>query len=334
MLALPDNTLLQINLSTQILCYIFVTLPVALRLVIWREIGRPFGVEDVTCFVAWIRTQLLFMGYCTCALIYGFDGGAEGMASLSDNQIETSFKISYVSTIFYAPLALFVKATLLLVLAKVWRPFRKIIVVDITLGLIVAYYIAILFVKTFLCSPISAYWTMLTRPGGRCLNRSAVIIADSLISVISDIAILVLPIIFTWSLHMSLKSKVKVVALLGLGGIAVGFSLYRLVLVILHGDDPDQTLLFLRILLSGNAEGGIGLICACLPAISKYITRRRARTLSSKDRPAEETQIPLERTYDRSESYHSVDASFQSHLEPHVWPGSAESPQLNARRES
>lgn len=198
------------------------------------------------------------------------------MAGLSVNQIETSFKvgiasmlhsiistwdkkgeglthtqISYVSTIFYAPLALFVKATLLLVLAKVWRPFRSIIVVDIILGLIVSYYIAILFVKTFICWPISAYWTKLTRPGGQCLNRRAVIIADSLISVISDIAILVLPIIFTWSLHMSLKIKVKVIALLGLGGIAVGFSLYRLVLVILNGDDPEQTLFFLRVLLSG-----------------------------------------------------------------------------------
>lgn len=46
MLALPDNPLLQVNLSTQILCYILVTLPVVLRLVIWRELGRPFGAED------------------------------------------------------------------------------------------------------------------------------------------------------------------------------------------------------------------------------------------------------------------------------------------------
>ena len=196
------------------------------------------------------------------------------MAGLSVHQIEFSFKvsipppfflissawkrekdlhtqISYVSTIIYPHLALFVKATLLLVLARVWRPFRSIIVVDIVLGLIVLYYVAILFVKAFLCWPISTYWTMLTRPGGRCLPFPPVIIADSVISVVSDIAILVLPIIFTWSLNMPLKTKVKVVALLGLGGIAVGFSIYRLVLIIVNGYDPEQTLLFMRILLSG-----------------------------------------------------------------------------------
>ncbi|PLN79005.1 hypothetical protein BDW42DRAFT_173808 [Aspergillus taichungensis] len=54
MLALIDNPLPQVNFSTQILCYIFVTLPVVLRLVIWRELGRPFSIEDVTCFVAWV----------------------------------------------------------------------------------------------------------------------------------------------------------------------------------------------------------------------------------------------------------------------------------------
>ncbi|PLN79004.1 hypothetical protein BDW42DRAFT_173804 [Aspergillus taichungensis] len=268
------------------------------------------------------------MGYCTCALIYGLAGGAETMASLSVNQIETSFKISYASTIIYPLLALFVKATLLLVLARVWRPVRSIIVVDIILGLIVAYYVAILFVKAFLCWPISTYWTLLTKPGGRCLFFPAVIISDSIISVISDIAILVLPIIFTWSMNMSWKRKARVIVLLGLGGIAVGFSLYRLVLTILDGNDPDQTRLFLRILLSGNAEGGIGLICACLPAISKYMSRRRGRTVSSENRSTKKEQIPLETVHD------SGDALFQSRLESHVWPGSAESSQLNARRES
>lgn len=157
-----------------------------------------------------------------------------------------------------------VKVTLLLVLAKIYRPFRGAIAVYVILALNVLYYFIILFVKAFICTPVSAYWTTAkaTKPGesesGTCLDRPAVIIADSLISVISDIAILVLPVVFTWPLQMRVKVKVKVVSLLGLGGIAVGFSLYRLVLLIVDGNTPDQSILFMRVLLSG---------CAGLPCI-------------------------------------------------------------------
>lgn len=154
-----------------------------------------------------------------------------------------------------------VKVTLLLVLARIYRPFRGAIAVYVILTLNVLYYFIILFVKAFICTPVSAYWTKAktTKPGesGTCLDRPAVIIADSLISVISDIAILVLPVVFTWPLQMRLKVKVKVVSLLGLGGIAVGFSLYRLVLLIVDGNTPDQSILFMRVLLSGCA----GLPC-------------------------------------------------------------------------
>ncbi|KAL2838189.1 hypothetical protein BJY01DRAFT_251091 [Aspergillus pseudoustus] len=251
---LSENTLLQISLSTQILCYTLVTLFVILRLVLQRRLGKPFSADDDA-----------------------FCGGAEKESNLTVSEIETSFKVSYASTIFYAPLALSVKVTLLLVLAKIYRPCRfGTIAIYATLALNMFYYTTILFVKAFICNPVSAYWTSKGEPSEKCLNRFAVIAADSSISVISDIAILVLPIILTWPLQMAARLKVKVMALLGLGGVAVGFSLYRLVLVVTDRNSPDQTILFMRVLLSGNAEGGIGLICACLPALSKYHSHRRS----------------------------------------------------------
>ncbi|KAL4870689.1 hypothetical protein BDV12DRAFT_165600 [Aspergillus spectabilis] len=314
---LKENKLLQINLSTQIICFTFVTPFVFLRLIIRRRLRHPISIEDVTCFLAW----LLFMGYCTCALIYGFSGGAQKMAKLSLNQIETSSKISYASTIIYAPLTLLVKVTLLLVLAKIYRPLRGAIAVYAILSLNVSYYITILFVKAFICSPVSTYWTMMSKLGGKCLDRPAVIIADSLISVISDIAILVLPVIFTWPLQMPVKVKLKVIALLGLGGIAVAFSLYRLVLLILDGNTPDQTILFMRVLLSGNAEGGIGLICACLPALSKYITRCREKNNSSQQKQ-KHTCWSSNTIFDGSQNCNEAVLPLQSHVETHIWRSS------------
>ncbi|OJJ07932.1 hypothetical protein ASPVEDRAFT_155667 [Aspergillus versicolor CBS 583.65] len=318
---LADNGLLQVNLATQILCITLVTPVVILRLIIRKRLYQPFSVEDVTCFLAW----LLFMGYCTCCIMYGFAGGADNMVYLSQDEIHTTFKISYASTIIYAPLAMTVKVTLLLVLAKIYRPLRGALAVYIILALNVVYYLIILFVKAFICMPVSAYWTKTTGPdgSGTCLDRPAVLIADSLISVISDIAILVLPVVFTWPLQMRMRVKIKVVSLLGLGGIAVGFSLYRLVLLIVDGSTPDRSVFFMRVLLSGNAEGGIGLICACLPTLSKYITLyRQNRQASEHDQPRD--CVKFNPIFDGTSNWNNGTqfASLQSHMETHIWRGS------------
>lgn len=201
----------------------------------------------------------------------GFAGGAENLSRLNTNQIQTTFKvgiqcgnncflmgvlltllkISYASTIIYAPMALSVKVSLLLILARIYKPFRGVIAVYTILAVNTCYYITILFVKAFSCIPVSTYWTVISEINEACLDRSAVIIADSIISAISDIAILVLPVVFTWPLKMPTIAKIKIIAILGLGGIAIAFSLYRLALVITIGKSQDQTILFMKVLLSG-----------------------------------------------------------------------------------
>ena len=87
--------------------------------------------------------------------------------------------------------------------------------------------------------------------GGSCLDQAAALIADSVISVVSDIIILILPLPLTWSLQMSRNRKLRVMGLLGAGGLATGFSLYRLVLVLKDGNSSDMSLMFIRVILSG-----------------------------------------------------------------------------------
>lgn len=201
-------------------------------------------------------------------------------------------QISYIATLFYAPMALFVKVALLALLARVFKPYRKwVIVIYVILGIVLAYYIPAFIIKARICSPVSAYWNG-TASGGSCLNQGKVILADSVMSVVTDLAILILPLPLTWSLQMPLEKKLKVIGLLSAGGLATGFSLYRLVLIVQDGQSPDQTMVFTRVVLTGyassptagalrtnlndrNAEGAVGLICACLPALNVLISRAR-----------------------------------------------------------
>ncbi len=128
--------------------------------------------------------------------------------------------------------------------------------------------------------------------------------SDSIISVISDLAILVLPLPLTWSLQMPRKKKIRVIGLLGAGGLATAFSVYRLALIIHNGQSQDATVVLIKVILSGyvphssqpppissltnlppatsNAEAGIGLICACLPATSALYTHYTHAATSSR----------------------------------------------------
>jgi hypothetical protein len=162
-------------------------------------------------------------------------------------------KWCYIATLLYCPMALFVKIALLSILTRIFAPYRnKVFFIYGLLGALCVYYTIALIIKIRICYPIPYYWLGdELEGGGTCLDQTAALIADSVISVVSDIIILILPLPLTWSLQMSKNKKLRVMGLLGAGGFAVGFSLYRLVLVLQDGTSPDQTIVFMCVIMSG-----------------------------------------------------------------------------------
>ncbi|KAK9791436.1 hypothetical protein SCARD494_07619 [Seiridium cardinale] len=175
---------------------------------------------------------------------------------------------------------LFCKLALLLLIARIFGSVytKTIRGIYIFLGLLVIYYVTAVVIKIRICSPISAYWK---GEKDKCIDQTALITADSVISVVSDLAILLLPTPLTWSLNMSRKKKMRVVGILCAGGLATAFSIYRLGVTIAEGNSTNQTIVFIKLVFSGNAEVGIGLICACLPSINALINRRKHRSTYS-----------------------------------------------------
>ncbi|KAJ5815588.1 hypothetical protein N7474_007365, partial [Penicillium riverlandense] len=191
--------------------------------------------------------------------------------------------IAYVGTVLYSPTALFVKTSLIYILIRVFHPiYSGLIALYCLLGLVICYYFIIMFVKIFICHPVSAYWDLAERTNGSCLRLSSLIIADSAVSFVTDAAILASPVALTWSLQMPARKKLRVICILGLGGVAVGFALFRLVIGVHERENRHNTVVFLRSILTGNAELGIGLICACLPALTALATHHREQPSSGR----------------------------------------------------
>jgi hypothetical protein len=163
--------------------------------------------------------------------------------------------------------------------------------IKIFMGVMLAYYIPAVIVKIRICNPISKFWDQ--DIDGTCLDQASIIMADAVVSVVSDLIVLILPLPLTLSLQMSAKRKMRVMAILGAGGLAVAASIIRLILIVFTGQSKDVSHAFMRInmlgyvpsqstpltkhsnhvFLSSNAEVSIGIICTCLPSLSAFIVR-------------------------------------------------------------
>ncbi|PGH09828.1 hypothetical protein GX51_00515 [Blastomyces parvus] len=217
--------------------------------------------------------NILGVGYSIIAILMGKYGGGYHQWDVPKSDIVPFNKTVYGTMVIYGPAAFLTKASILLILTRVFAPYRKTVrFIYVYFGVLLAYYVPAIIVKVRICMPISYFW-LGQDSEGTCLDERAIILADAIISVVSDLTILVLPLLLTHSLQMSLKKKIRVIGILGAGGLACASSIVRLVLIVQKGNAKDQTHVFMQINLWGNAEVSIGIICACLPSLAALLNR-------------------------------------------------------------
>lgn len=106
--------------------------------------------------------------------------------------------------------------------------------------MIVIFYVSMQFFKIFICSPISKFWDPITP--GKCFNKYGIYLADTVASVITDVAILAHPIPLVRGLNIPKSQKIKVYALLAAGGVATAASIARLAILLTLKNKADITL--------------------------------------------------------------------------------------------
>lgn len=153
--------------------------------------------------------------------------------------------------VMYGPTAFLTKVSILWITLRVFKPYRKVVYfIYAFLGVMLAYYIPAVIVKIRICQPVSLFWDP-DGAKGSCLNQSAIIMADAVVSVVSDSIVLILPLPLTLSLQMDWKRKLRVMLLLCAGGLAVASSIVRLVLIAIIGQSKDLTVAFTKISMFG-----------------------------------------------------------------------------------
>jgi hypothetical protein len=180
---------------------------------------------------------MLFLSVTSTMVYYG--EGYHGW-DITDEAYSQILKWLYALGIVYSPTAFFIKTTLLLIEARVFAVRRR-VAKGIYIFIVATFlaYCPTLIMKIVVCSPIKAYWSMQVQ--GSCLNQYKMFLADICVAIVTDLCILVIPIPVTWTMRIPVAKKIKIVALLGIGGIGTGVAIYRLIVAIPFVDETDTS---------------------------------------------------------------------------------------------
>jgi hypothetical protein len=121
-----------------------------------------------------------------------------------------------------------IKASILTFFHRTFGPNRIFrIAVWCVAALVVGLWLASTLAAIFQCTPISFFWNK-NQPG-TCFNANAFVLVTSIINVVTDFIIVVMPMPIIWKLDMPRARKIGVCGIFLLGGVVVFASTIRLV---------------------------------------------------------------------------------------------------------
>uniref|UniRef100_A0A0B7KT88 Rhodopsin domain-containing protein n=1 Tax=Bionectria ochroleuca TaxID=29856 RepID=A0A0B7KT88_BIOOC len=200
----------------------------------------------------------------------------EDYSQVLKTHAKITLKWLYANSIIYFPTAYFTKITLLLLIGRVFAVKRRVTKsIHIFIIVLLVAHLPVQIIKIAICIPIRAYWDPLVH--GRCLNQRKIFIFGLSLAIFTDLVILLVPMPLTWSLRVPLRKKIKIMAMLGAGGIATGMTILRMYKAVKFIHSNDVTADFVSLTLTAMAELTIGLICSCFPAVNILIERRTTK---------------------------------------------------------
>ncbi|KAI9747944.1 MAG: hypothetical protein M1815_003738 [Lichina confinis] len=125
-------------------------------------------------------------------------------------------------------------------------------------------------------------------PGATCINTYILVTSASSINSFSDLAMLIIPLVAIWHLHMPRKQKLAVSVVFAFGMLGLASALARLGWQLHEAKNQNRTVVLTTLVILAYTEHAIGLIVACmpvLPAFFRHVIRQKALTGASASGP-------------------------------------------------
>lgn len=140
-------------------------------------------------------------------------------------------------------------------------------VIWLTILVNLLYTISLILVTTLQCVPKGLPF------GSTCVNQFLVFILASVINIITDLAVLLIPVARIWKLQMSRQRKYAICALFAFGALAPIASIARLGYQIPMGTNPNKTAIYPVIAVLATAEQGVAMVIGSAPVCSSLVLK-------------------------------------------------------------
>ncbi|KAI1417948.1 hypothetical protein F5Y13DRAFT_199079 [Hypoxylon sp. FL1857] len=244
----------------------------AVAFVVLRIFSRHFAFQSLVLELSdwFILTALVFF-ITSCVLIadstyYGF-----GRHIIAVTDVRMMVILNICTEVTYCFTMVFIKLSMLALYGRIF-PQQSFRIWLWSIGVfLVAWAISGSFSAIFQCTPISFYWNPV-EDDGFCINYGLQMLISSIINIITDFVILLLPVPLIWKLHTTKQKKRLLILTFALGSMACIVSLVRLPLTLQLGTD-DGSWDSVPATLCSEAELMIGILAVSTPTYQAIIRR-------------------------------------------------------------
>ncbi|KAF2646226.1 hypothetical protein P280DRAFT_544619 [Massarina eburnea CBS 473.64] len=262
-------TIYPIALGLGVTFSVLVGISIILRVFTRSYIMRVFRLEDVMIGLAAIGF-FISVGLTLTGFSHGF-GKHQWNVTVGD--LFQSLHLIYIIQIIYSVTIFLAKLGILLQIQHIFTGQKKSSMYWaswVLMALVTAAYISITFILAFPCTPIRRAWHPLLP--GTCNDKARPGIFSGVVNLVTDIAILALPIVSVFQLQLSLKKKLAVSAVFAIGLLACVISALRLYYSVIRTRSEDFTYWLAVVGTCGLIELAIVVICGCFPTFPRFYT--------------------------------------------------------------
>ncbi|PQE06897.1 cation-transporting atpase 4 protein [Rutstroemia sp. NJR-2017a BVV2] len=243
--------------------------PTVILRVIVRSWKRNFGKDDM-----WMVIGLVLFTVCaSMCMVTCFYGSGQLSKDIPTADRLTGTKIYFVLEFFYASSASAIKCSIALTLHRIAdtrRNFVWAIWIIVALCLAAAFIFCVVVLN--ICHPIDTLWS--EHPTGTCNMKldSDISFFFSVVEIITDFALAIMPAILLWNVQMKFRVKVSVILMLGMAAFASCATIVRLRFLSNYSNPNEFMYAGADIATWSLIEEGVGICAGSLSALRPLLS--------------------------------------------------------------
>lgn len=139
------------------------------------------------------------------------------VAATNPSKLVTWAKLSLVGPMLHATSVVIPRLSILMLYLRVFPQRRDRVICYVTAALILANFVGVMVAGFVICIPLNALWN--PKIQGRCIDKNAWYRWATLMNIVTDIIMLVVPLPVIWKIKCSTRTKIGLTITFGVGSV-------------------------------------------------------------------------------------------------------------------